>query len=65
MNQREDIVWKFGNKKAGQIGWAPGKLDSIWTSSARFVKQFYDGEVSSSRSSGEKPAFSSEVLTLC
>ncbi len=55
MNQREDIAWKFfGNKKAGQIGWAPGKLDSIWTSSARFVRQFYDGGVSSSHSSGEK-----------
>ena len=38
----------------GQIGWAPGKLDSIWTSSVRFVKQFYDGGVSSSHSSGEK-----------
>jgi hypothetical protein len=50
-----DIAWKlFGNKKVGQIGWAPGKLDSIWTSSVRFVKQFYDGGVSSSHSSGEK-----------
>ena len=55
MLQREDIAWKlFGNKKAGQIGWAPGKLDSIWTSSVCFVKQFYDGGVSSSHSSGEK-----------
>ncbi len=55
MLQREDIAWKlFGNKKAGQNGWAPGKLDSIWTSSVRFVKQFYDGGVSSSHSSGEK-----------
>ncbi len=42
------------NKNLGQIGWAPGKLDSIWTSSVRFVKQFYDGGVSSSYSSGEK-----------
>ncbi len=55
MNQREDIVWKFfGNKKTGQIGWAPGKLDSIWTSSVHSVKQFYDGGVSCSHSSGEK-----------
>ncbi len=38
----------------GQIGWAPGKLDSIWTSSVHFVKQFYDGGVSSSHSSDEK-----------
>jgi hypothetical protein len=54
MLQREDIAWKlFGNKKVGQIGWAPGKLDSIWTSSICFVKQFYDGGVSSSHSSGE------------
>jgi hypothetical protein len=55
MNQREDIVWKFfGNRKAGQIGWAPGKLDAIWTSSVRFVKQFNDGGVSTSHNSGEK-----------
>jgi hypothetical protein len=57
MLQREDIAWKFfGNKKAGQIGCAPGKLDSIWTSSVRFVKQFYDGGVSFSHSHsfGEK-----------
>ena len=54
MLQREDISWKlFGNKKLGQIGWAPGKLDSIWTSSVRFVKQF-DGGVSSSHQSGDK-----------
>ena len=54
MLQREDIAWKlFGNKKLGQIGWAPGKLDSIWTSSVRFVKQF-DGGVSSSHQSGDK-----------
>jgi hypothetical protein len=54
---REDIAWKFfGNKKAGQIGWAAGKRDSIWTSSVCFVKQFYDGGVSSSHSHsyGEK-----------
>jgi hypothetical protein len=55
MLQREDISWKlFGNKKAEQIGWAPGKLDSIWTSSVRFVKQFTDGGVSCSHNSGEK-----------
>jgi len=31
MLQREDIALKlFGNKKAGQIGWAPGKLDSTF-----------------------------------
>jgi hypothetical protein len=57
MLQREDIAWKFfGDEKAGQIGWAPGKLDSIWTSSVRFAKQLYDGGVSSSHShsSGEK-----------
>ncbi len=55
MLQREDIAWKlFGNKKLGQIGWAPGKLDSIWSSSVRFVKQFYDGGVSSSHRSGDK-----------
>ncbi len=55
MIKREDIAWElFGNKKAGQIGWAPDKLDSIWTSSVRFVKQFYDGGVSSSHSPGEK-----------
>ncbi len=57
MLQREDISWKFfGNEKVGQIGWAPGKLDSIWTSSVRFVKQLYDWGVSSSHShsSGEK-----------
>jgi hypothetical protein len=55
MLQREDIAWKlFGKKKIGQIGWAPGKFDSIWTSSVCFVKQFYDGGVSSSHSSGAK-----------
>ncbi len=57
MLRREHIAWKFfGNKKAGRIDWAPGKLDSIWTSSVCFVKQFYDGGVSSSysHSSGEK-----------
>jgi len=53
--QREDIAWKlFGNKKTGQKGWAPGKLDSIWTLSVRFVKQFSDGGVSSSHNYGEK-----------
>ena len=54
MLQREDISWKlFGNKKLGQIGWAPKVLDTIWTSSVRFVKQF-DGGVCSSHQSGDK-----------
>ena len=54
MLQRESTSWiLFGNQKLGQIGWAPGKLDSIWTSSVRFVKQF-DGGVSSSHQSGDK-----------
>ncbi len=38
----------FGNKKAGPIGWAPGKIDTIWTLSVCFVKQFTDGGVSTS-----------------
>jgi len=54
MLQREDISWKlFGNQKLGQIGWALGKLDTIWTSSVRFVKQI-DGGVCSSHQSGDK-----------
>jgi hypothetical protein len=63
MLQTEDIAWKlFGNEKAGQIGWAPGKLDSIWTSSVCFVEQFYDGGVSFSHSSGEKCNDSHQML---
>ena len=55
MNQRDDIAWNvFGNKKAGQIGWAPGKVGAIWILSVCFVKQFTDGGVSTSHNYGEK-----------
>jgi hypothetical protein len=52
--ERRYCVEIFRNQKAGQIGWAPGKLDAIWTSSVCFVKQFNDGGVSTSHNSGEK-----------
>ena len=61
INQRDDIPWIFfGNKKAGQISWAPRKIAAIWTSNVCFVKQFTDGGVSTSHknqcdsNSGEK-----------
>ncbi len=46
MKQREDIAWKFlGNKTSNQIGWPCKKIDGIWTSSVRYVKQFTDGGI--------------------
>ena len=49
MTQREDIAWKFfGNKSSNQIGWPCKKIDGIWTTSVRYVKQFTDGGIISS-----------------
>jgi hypothetical protein len=49
MTQREDIAWKFsGNKSSNQIGWPCKKIDGIWMTSVRYVKQFTDGGIISS-----------------
>jgi hypothetical protein len=61
MNQREDVAWDFfGNRTRSQIGWPCKKIDGIWSSSVRYVKQFTDGGIISSHQnyvdseSGEK-----------
>jgi hypothetical protein len=48
INQREDTAWKFfGKKKTGQLGWPVGEIDSLWTSSVRYFRQFNAGISSS------------------
>jgi hypothetical protein len=61
VNQHEDIAWNFfGNKTSNQICWPCKKIDGIWISSVRYVKQFADGGIISSHQnyvdsySGEK-----------
>jgi hypothetical protein len=50
----------FGNGTRSQIGWPCKKIDGIWSSSVRYVKQFTDGGIISSHQnyvdseSGEK-----------
>jgi hypothetical protein len=49
MKQHADISWKlFGNKTKIQIGWSSKKIDGIWSSSVRYVKQLTHGGVISS-----------------
>ncbi len=50
MNQREDVAWNsFGDKTRSWIGWPSKKIDGIWSSSVRYVKQFTDGGIISSQ----------------
>jgi hypothetical protein len=49
MKQCPDISWKlFGNKTRNQIGWLCKKINGIWSSSVRYVKQLTDGGIISS-----------------